>query len=80
QVLAANPYFSTVLDILRNGLTWRPSAATGKVYPDISRVYYESVHQVLTGQKTAPQAAAALERELVQMTGLKGPVNTESAR
>jgi trehalose/maltose transport system substrate-binding protein len=32
------------------------------------------VHSVLTGEKSAPEAAAALENELVQTTGFKkGP-------
>jgi trehalose/maltose transport system substrate-binding protein len=80
QALSANPYFSTVLEIYRNGLTWRPSAATGKAYPETSRAYYESVHDVLTGKKTAAEAAAGLQRKLVQITGLKAPLTTASAR
>lgn len=79
EVLAANPYFSTILQIYRDGLTWRPSAATGNLYPETSRAYYESVHDVLTGKTTAPEAAAALQRKLVQITGLKAPVTTASA-
>jgi len=32
------------------------------------------VHSVLTGEKSAPEAAAALENELVRITGFKkGP-------
>ena len=80
QVLSANPYFSTVLAIYRNGLTWRPSAATGKAYPETSRAYYEAVHDVLTGKKTATEAAAGLQRKLVQITGLKALVTIASAR
>jgi len=80
QVLSANPYFSTVLKIYRNGLTWRPAAATGKLYPEISRAYYDSVHEVLTGKKSAAEAADALQRKLVQITDLKSPVVTGSAR
>jgi len=80
QVLAANPYFSAVLEIYRKGLTLRPSTATGKVYPEISRAYSEAVHAVLTGKKTAAGAAAGLQGKLSQMTGLKSAVRAEGAR
>lgn len=80
EVLSANPYFATVLDIYRNGLTWRPSAVTGKLYPEVSRAYYESVHEVLMGKKTAPEAAAAAQEKLMQIIGLKSPVVSGSAR
>jgi len=71
QVLAVNPYFSTVLEIYQKGLALRPSTAAGKAYPEVSRAYYEAVHAVLTGKKTAAEAAAALQAELVRITGLK---------
>ena len=72
NVMAANPYFSTVLDVYREGLTMRPSTAAGKTYAEVSRAYYDAVHAVLTGKKTGAEAAAALQGELVHMTGLKG--------
>lgn len=71
SVLAANPYFSAVLEVYRKGLAVRPSTLTGKMYPDISRAYFEAVHAVLTHRKTAETAAAELQRELTQITGLK---------
>ncbi len=74
EVLAANPYFSTLLEIFRKGLALRPSSETGKGYPEVSRAYSEAVHAVLTGKKTAAAAAAALQVELIQITGLKAPV------
>lgn len=80
QVLAANPYFSTTLEVYRKGLTLRPSSATGKVYPEVSRAYYEAVHAVLTGNKSAAEAAAALQSNLAQITGFKAPVTAARAR
>jgi len=80
QVLAANPYFSAVLEIHRKHLTLRPSTATGTAYPEISRAYSEAVHAVLTGNKSAAEAAAALQGKLLQMTGLKSAVRPASAR
>ena len=71
--LAANPYFSNVLEIYRKGIVSRPSTVTGKAYPDVSRAYFEEVHAVLTHKKTAEKAAADLQRELIQITGLRAP-------
>ena len=80
QVVAANPYFSTVLEVYRKGLTLRPSTAAGKVYGEVSRAYYEAVHAVLADKKTAAEAAVALQGELVHITGLKGPATAARAR
>jgi len=78
-VLAANPYFSTFLEIHRKHLALRPSTTTGKLYPDVSRAYYEAVHTVLTGKVTAAEAASALQVKLEQITGLKAAVTRASA-
>jgi hypothetical protein len=43
------------------------------MYPDVSRAYFEAVHEVLTGKKTAARAAADLQDELQEITGLKAP-------
>ena len=72
EVLAANPYFSGIL-ITRNQIALRPAATSGKEYPDISRAYFEAVHVVLTGKKSATQAASDLQVELQEITGLKAP-------
>jgi trehalose/maltose transport system substrate-binding protein len=56
------------------GVVTRPSIVTGQKYEDVSRAYIEAVHSVLTRQQGAPQAAAALEKELIRITGFrKGP-------
>jgi len=78
SVLAANPYFTDVLRVYQQGITLRPSGATGKTYPDVSRAYFEAVHAVLTHRKTAETAAAELERELTQITGLKAPTSVDT--
>ena len=72
EVLAANPYFSSILDT-RNKIALRPAATSGKKYPDVSRAYFEAVHVVLTGKKSATQAASDLQIELQEITGLKAP-------
>ena len=80
EVLAANPYFSTVLEVYRKRLALRPSTATGNAYPAISRAYFEAVHAVLTGKETAAEAAAALQGKLVQITGLPARTTAGGAR
>jgi trehalose/maltose transport system substrate-binding protein len=55
-------------------LVIRPSTESGSQYEQIAKAYIDAVHSVLTGEKPAPQAAAALEKELVRITGFKiGP-------
>jgi trehalose/maltose transport system substrate-binding protein len=49
----------------------RPSAVTGKAYDDVDQAYIRAVHSVLTGESKAPEAAAALEKELVRITGFE---------
>ena len=52
----------------------RPSAITGQNYQKVSLAYAGALHSVLTGQSTGRDAAARLETELEQITGLpKGP-------
>jgi trehalose/maltose transport system substrate-binding protein len=69
-MLAANPYFSTILKTYRNDKVWRPSKEMGKRYPDLSRAYYRTVHEILEGKKPAASALSDLQAELMQITGL----------
>jgi trehalose/maltose transport system substrate-binding protein len=55
-------------------LVVRPSAETGTRYEQVTRAYIDAVHSVLTGHKSAPEAAAGLEKELIRITEFKaGP-------
>ena len=49
----------------------RPSIETGSHYTEVSARYAAAVHSVLTGKQTAAAAAAALEQELVTLTGYR---------
>ena len=80
EVLAANPYFSNFQRAYLKGVALRPSTVTGKTYPEVSRAYFEAVHAVLTRKKSAAKAAADLQDQLVQITGLKARVAGSSAR
>ena len=58
----------------KNGIVIRPSNLTGSQYEEVAKAYMGAVHSVLTGQKAAPEAAAALEKQLTKMTGFhRGP-------
>jgi len=53
----------------RSGIISRPSNVTGSAYEQVTAAYFTAVHSVLTGKKGAPEAAAALEKQLVEITG-----------
>jgi trehalose/maltose transport system substrate-binding protein len=52
----------------------RPSTVAANSYEQVSRAYFGAVHAVLTGERSAPEAAAELETYLVKITGFRtGP-------
>jgi hypothetical protein len=79
-MLATNPYFSTVLKTYHNDKVWRPSKETGKRYPDLSRAYYRTVHEILAGKQNVASALSELQAELTQITGLKASAPGASGR
>ena len=66
DVIGANPYVSRVLQV-HEGTALRPSVPAGKMYPEVSRAYYEAVHAVLTQKQSAANAASDLQEQLVKM-------------
>jgi trehalose/maltose transport system substrate-binding protein len=80
EVVEPNPRFDLLNEAFRTGMVSRPSNVTGKKYQDVSDAYVQAVHSVLTRDKNAPEAAAALENELVRITGFrKRPPQERSA-
>jgi trehalose/maltose transport system substrate-binding protein len=71
KALKANPHFALLEQLFHEGLVTRPSTVTGKKYTEVSKAYFDTVHSVLTREKSAAKAAADLERQLVQITGMK---------
>jgi trehalose/maltose transport system substrate-binding protein len=55
----------------RSSIISRPSSVTGRAYEQVSAAYVAEVHSVLTGKETAPAAAAALEKQLIRITGFR---------
>jgi trehalose/maltose transport system substrate-binding protein len=61
-----------------SGIVARPSTITGPKYDAVSQAYARMLHSVLSGKVRAPEAVAALERELAGITGFEaGPPRTE---
>src|ERR1700722_18758122 len=55
----------------------RPSIAAGSTYKQVTSAYFDAVHSVLTGQRSAPEVAAELEKQLIKITGFRaGPPKT----
>jgi len=80
EVLESSPRSELLGQAFRTGVVSRPSNVAGKKYQEVTEAYIQAVHSVLTGEKSVPQAAAALEKELVRTTGFKtGPPVGKSA-
>jgi trehalose/maltose transport system substrate-binding protein len=61
----------------RASIVARPSTAAGSTYKQVSQAYFDAVHSVLAGQRSAPDAAAELEKQLIEITGFRaGPPKT----
>jgi trehalose/maltose transport system substrate-binding protein len=71
EALKANPHFALLEQLFNEGLVARPSTLTSKKYTEVSALYFGAVHSVLTREKPAAKAAADLEKQLVQITGMK---------
>jgi len=71
EVREPNPRFDLLSQAFQTGIVLRPSNVTGKKYEEVTNAYIQAVHSVLTGEKGAPEAATALEDELVRITGLR---------
>jgi trehalose/maltose transport system substrate-binding protein len=62
RVLAANPYFETLKQVLLTSAVARPSTIAGSRYDEWSRAYFTAVRAALTGEQQASRAALEVER------------------
>jgi trehalose/maltose transport system substrate-binding protein len=64
------------MGLLRNAApeSWvaRPSTVSRDKYGQVSKAYYEAVHNILAGQTKVGPTLAALEQQLIQITGVDG--------
>lgn len=70
EVLEASPFFGSLFDVFINAVA-RPSTVTAPNYSDVSALFFNSVHSVLTGDADAEDAFTALELDLVDETGFE---------
>ena len=61
DVLAKNPYFKNMLDVLQNAVA-RPSTVTGADYNQLSTAFFQNVNKVLTGGETPKNAVSQVEK------------------
>lgn len=70
EVLQANPFFASLSQAFQSDVVvLRRADVTGKNYERVSEAYIQAVHSVLTRKQSAPDAAVALETELIRVTG-----------
>jgi trehalose/maltose transport system substrate-binding protein len=63
------------------GIISRPSMITEQAYEKVTTAYIAAVHSVLTHERSASDAAASLEKELVEITGFKtGPPQISTSK
>lgn len=63
EVLAAVPFFGTLYETFTLAVP-RPAAVTGDNYPRVSNAFFNTVHEVLSGNVAAYQGLERLEGEL----------------
>lgn len=68
EVLEAAPFFGNLFDVFTNAVA-RPSTVTAPEYSDVSALFFNSVHSVLTGDADAEDAFLELELDLEDLTG-----------
>jgi trehalose/maltose transport system substrate-binding protein len=70
DVLEATPIFGSLYDVFINAVA-RPSTQTAPQYADTSTLFFNAVHDVLTGNTDAETAFAELELDLEDLLGFE---------
>lgn len=68
DVLEANPFFGSLYDVFINAVA-RPSTVTAPQYASASSLFFNAVHNVLTGNTDAESAFEELELDLEDLLG-----------
>lgn len=63
EVLEATPFFGTLKDVFTSSVA-RPSTVTAPQYAQVSKIFYENVHDVLTNESTAERAVKNIELDI----------------
>ncbi len=70
DVREALPYIAQLGEVFDN-ISARPSTATAPNYNEVSTLFFQAVHSVLTGDEDARTALEYLELDLVDLTGFE---------
>jgi trehalose/maltose transport system substrate-binding protein len=70
EVLEAVPFFGSLYDVFINAVA-RPSTITAPRYNEVSTLFFNAVHSVLTGKKDAQTAVDELELDLEDLMAKK---------
>ena len=54
-----------------DSLVARPSTVSGAKYAQVSKAYYEMVHDILSRKVEAKEGIARLEQQLIELTGFR---------
>jgi trehalose/maltose transport system substrate-binding protein len=68
DVLEASPFMGSLYDVFVNAVA-RPSTISAPRYNEVSTLFFNAVHSVLTGKSTADDALEELELDLQDLTG-----------
>jgi trehalose/maltose transport system substrate-binding protein len=67
DVLEAVPFFGSLYSVFTNAVA-RPSTATAPQYNQVSELFFQATHSVLTGEDNARSAIEYLELDLIDLT------------
>jgi trehalose/maltose transport system substrate-binding protein len=70
EVLEAVPFFGSLYDVFINAVA-RPSTVTAPKYNEVSTLFFNAAHSVLTGKKDAQTAVDELELDLEDLMASK---------
>jgi trehalose/maltose transport system substrate-binding protein len=70
EVLKASPFMGSLYDVFINAVA-RPSTVSAPRYNEVSTLFFNAVHSVLTKKSTAADALEELELDLQDLTGLQ---------
>ncbi len=63
DVAAANDFIPRLKSVFEAAVG-RPSAQTADLYPELSTIFYQQLNQVISGSKSAADAAASMEEDM----------------
>ena len=80
DAVSANPYYTSLKDVFQGSAVARPSSISGEAYAEVSFSYFTAVHDILTGNQSAPEALAALEDQLATLADYEPTMGVTTLR